>query len=322
MGELAGIALPQVLLLVGVLVAAYAAVRRLLRHRDALQNAAAEARQIAEFLDQSPCVAQVPHAKDVPPLKDAIVFDDVVLQDALGYRLLQRLTLTIPRGNLVALAGTERRGPQAVGSLLARLCDPTNGRVLWDELDLAQASLDSLRRRLGVLFQQDLLFTGTVMENILCGDPHYAEDDVRRLARQLNLAPWVDRLPQGWETVVGQLGNWVHPLEAHFIGMLRLLLRRPEVLFLEEPWEEADQELEQLWEATLQRIRQESTVIVVAHRLGTLRAADQVCLLDSGRLADQGSHTQLVQASHLYRHLLYIWFNQYREKDLVPSSTL
>ncbi len=322
MGELAGITLPQVLLLVGSLVAAYAAVRRLWRHRKTLQEAAADARLIAEFLDQSPCVTQAPEARDVPPLKNAITFDDVVLQDALGHRLLERLTLTLPCGNLVALVGTERRGPQAVGSLLARLCDPTHGRVLWDDLDLAQASLDSLRRRVGVLFQQDLLFTGTVMENVLCGDARFAEDDVRRLARQLDLAPWVDRLPQGWETVVGQLGNWVHPLEAHFIGMLRLLLRKPEVLFVEEPWEEADEELERLWAQTLDRIRQERTVIVVAHRLETLRAADQVFLLDSGRLAGQGSHAQLVQASHLYRHLLYIWFNQYREKDPVAGSAV
>ncbi len=320
-GHPQGITLPQVLLLVGVLVAGYATVRRALRHRSTLISAAREAQQITEFLEQPPCVAQVPHAQEVPPLKEAIVFDDVVLQDALGRRLLDRFTLSVPQGAFFALVGNDRRELLAAGSLLARLCDPTAGRVLWDQLDLAQASLDTLRRRLGLLFQQDLLFTGTVMENVLCGDPRYAEDDVRRLARSLSLSTWIDRLPQGWDTVVGQLGNWVHPLEAHFIGLLRILLREPEVLFIEEPWEEADQPLEQLWEETLERIRQNRTVIVVAHRLSTLRGAEQVCLLDSGRVVAQSPHAQLVQASHLYRHLLYIWFNQFREKDQVASST-
>ncbi len=317
-GRGGALGLPQMVVLAVALGWAYAITRRWLRQWRELPQADQAAQQVLDFLSQPPCVSQAPEAQEVPQLQNQIRYEDMVLVDATGKRVLDRFTATVPRGQLVAVVSPQPRSALALGSTLARLCDPTAGAIYWDSLDLKNASLDSLRKRLGLVFQHDLVFTGTVMENILCNDPHFSPEDVRGLAKRLGLTPWLDRLPQGWETMVGRLGNWLHPLEAHFVGLLRTLLRGPEVLFIEEPWEEAETELEQLWENTLGEILPGRTVIVVAHRLSTLRRADQVLLLDAGSVVAQGTHAQLVQSSHLYRHLLYIWFNQFREKDQVP----
>jgi ABC-type multidrug transport system fused ATPase/permease subunit len=238
---------------------------------------------------------------------------DVTLLDGPGHKLLDEVTLQIPARARVAFVSLEPRTPLAMCYLLPRFYDPYQGQVLFDRKDIRYAMLASVRSQIGVVMHEGLLFTGTVAENIGCGDEQFTMQHISDAAKRARAYDFVQRLPQGFNTVVGEHGMRLTNSQQLRIGLARALLRDPTLVMLEEPPDEMDSPTAELLDQAIEEIADKRTLIVLPTRLGTLRKLDRVFLFHEGKLVDEGLHTELLQRSELYRHLIYQRFNMFRD---------
>jgi subfamily B ATP-binding cassette protein MsbA len=191
-----------------------------------------------------------------------------------------------------------------VAGLIARFYDPTDGRVLLDGVDLRDLTLEGLRAQVGMVFQDTFLFAGTVRENITFGRPDADETDIVAAAQAAYAWEFIERLPQGLDTPVGQRGVRLSEGQRQRIAIARALLRDPRILILDEPTSALDARSEHLLQAGLENLVRGRTTFVVAHRLSTVRRADRILAIDGGRVVEQGTHAELLARDGLYRELL------------------
>ena len=286
----------------------------LYRYVQALPAAEQAAGEIMAYLDRQPAVGQVPEARPLPRLKREIALAGVSLADARGQRLLDGISLAIPYGSRTVVLASDPETPLALAGLLPRFYDPTAGRILFDGHDIGRATLASLRAEVGVLLPDRVLVTGTVRENIACHEPRFSAVEVADAARQSLAYDVVQQLPQGFDTIVGEHGLRLSPPEQMLIGIARLMLRNPAVVIHGELTELFDPALEERLAAATSRLIAGRTVIVIARRIATLRAAERILLLHEGKLLADGTHAELLAESELYRHLNYVRFNEFRDK--------
>ena len=286
----------------------------LYRYLQALPSAEQAANEIMAYLDRQPAVGQVPEARPLPTLKREIALAEVSLADARRQRVLDGLSLTIPAGSRTVVVASGGETPLALAGLLARFYDPTAGRILFDGHDIGRATLASLRAEVGLLLPDRVLVTGTVRENIACNEPRFSAVEVADAARQSLAYDVVQQLPQGFDTIVGEHGLRLSPPEQMLIGVARLMLRNPAVVILGELTEIFDPALEERLAAATNRLIAGRTVIVIARRIATLRAAERILFFHEGKLAADGTHAELLAESELYRHLNYVRFNEFRDK--------
>jgi len=282
------------------------------RLRRSTEMADRAAHDIFIYLDRSPIVSQAPTAKDLAPFSKSIEFRGVTLADRAGHKLIDDASFSIPAGSRTALLASESQSIKALACLLPRFYDPAKGTIAFDNQDLRQCTLESLRQQVVLLLQEDLLFTGSVAENIRCGDPRYSASQVTEAARGSQAYEMIQNLPQGFETIVGNHGMRLEPAEAQLIGLARVLLRKPKVVILEEPDGLFDDQTDALLEQAIARVVKGRTLIVLPTRLRTLREADRILLFHQGKLHAEGRHADLLQRSELYRHLHYLRFNEFR----------
>ncbi len=241
-----------------------------------------------------------------------IQFDKVSLRDSsTGRKLLSNVSFKIKAGEKVALVGPDEREIHALVYLLPRFLDPSGGEVRIDGKDLRWVTLDSLRAQIAVVLQHNLIFNDTIANNIGCGDRTYNLQRITEAAKMAHAHQFVSKLPQGYETVIGEQG---HPLklgEMFRIAIARAILRDPAILVIEEPVVPLDEDTKGMIDDTLQRVTPGRTVIFLPHRLTTLRGCDQIFLLYQGKLEASGDHRELLGSSELYRHLQYLEFNEY-----------
>ncbi|MBI1901474.1 MAG: ABC transporter ATP-binding protein [Planctomycetia bacterium] len=285
-----------------------------------LDRGEAAAAAVFRYLDRVPDVGQSPSAIHLPRLARQVQFENVTLRDKASHRLLDQVSLALPLRGRVAVLSTDDRALPALAALVARFADPTSGRVLWDGQDVRDATFTSLRRQTALVLQKGLLFSATVAENIACGETRYTEDDVIRAARLVQAYDFIQRLPQGLATPVGRHGLWLDPSEALRIGLARAVLRDPALLIVEEPWEEIDPAAEALVDQALAAAGENRALLILATRLATLRTADRVLFFHEGSLRAEGPHADLVQQNDLYRHVLYLRFNEYGQGPCVVPS--
>ena len=222
--------------------------------------------------------------------------------------MLDDVSFEIARGSIVALVGSSGAGKSTVMDLLARFYDPTQGRITIDGVDLRDVTLGSLRGQLGIVTQETILFHDTVRGNIAYGLPAASDDDVRRAAEAVHAHNFVRALPQGYDTVIGDRGVRLSGGERQRLAIARALLRNPPILLLDEATSALDAESERLVQQALEELMRDRTVLVIAHRLSTVQHADQIVVLEGGRVIGTGTHRELLNGGGLYRRLYDLQF--------------
>ena len=308
------LSLSGTVLMSGALLASAFPIWTLRQMSFALLKAEPAAAEIMAYLERQPAVGEVPEAKPQPRPAGELAMAEVTLADARGHRLLDKVSFTIPCGSRTAIIASDHETPLAVAGLLSRFYDPTAGRILFDDKDIGRSTLASLHSLVTLLLPDRILVTGTVAENLSCGDPHISPIEVADAARQAHAYEFIQRLPQGFETIIGPHGFHLSPAEQMILGWTRVVLRNPAVIILGEWKQEFDAAMSEQLAAAAERAIAGRTVIVLGRRLPTLRAVERILLFHQGKLYGDGSHIDLLADSELYRHLNYVRFNEFRNQ--------
>lgn len=272
--------------------------------RGRVRQARAAAADIYEYLDRKGEAAEVADAEYLPPLTTRVEFRNVSLKEpGTGRLLLDGVSFAVPAGSRVAVVGTDAAAKRALVYLLPRFLDPSGGEVRMEDKNIRWVTHESLRAQVGLVLQDGLVFSDTVANNIGCGDPGYALPQVIEAAKLAHAHQFIERLPYGYETVVGDQGHALAPGERFRLALARALLRDPSILVIEEPAGGVDEDTLALLDDTVERVGPGRTIIFLAHRLTTLRGVQRVFVLKDGRLEAAGTHKDLWQTNPTYRRL-------------------
>jgi ATP-binding cassette subfamily B protein len=241
----------------------------------------------------------------------AVRFEDVHFGYEDGREILKGLDLDIPAGTSCAIVGPSGAGKSTIARLLYRFYDPTSGRILIDHQDIADVKQKSLRSAIGIVPQDTVLFNDTIGYNIGYGRGDASEDDIEKAAKGAAIDRFIAALPQGYESMVGERGLKLSGGEKQRVAIARTLLKDPPILVLDEATSALDSRTEQAIQETLDRVARSRTTIMIAHRLSTIVNADQIVVLDNGRVAERGTHDELLEANGLYADL---WQRQAAER--------
>ena len=281
----------------------YQPFKRATRTNLALQQALASARRLFEVLDAPNDVADAPSARPLGPFGQEIRFESVSFSYGGELQVLTDVDLVLPRGSVTALVGPSGGGKSTLVSLLPRFMDPTAGRVLVDGTDIRGTTLASLRAQIGLVTQETVLFDESIRRNVAYGRPDASDGDVRAALAAANALAFVDALPAGIDTRVGEAGARLSGGQRQRLAIARALLKNAPILILDEATSALDAESERAVQEALERLMAGRTVLVIAHRVSTVRRADQLVVLDAGRIVERGRHGDLLAAGGMYRRL-------------------
>ena len=268
-----------------------------------VQRAAAASRRIVDVLHAEPVVVESPRPRAFPELAD-VRFEDVTFSYGEERPILDGFTLEIPAGTSLALVGATGSGKSTAAALLARFYDPGSGRVTIGGVDVREIGIDDMRRGVGLVFEETFLFGDTVRGNVALASPEAGEDEVERAARLAGADEFVTRLPEGYETLLGERGFSLSGGQRQRIAIARAILADPEVLILDDATSAVDATKEHEIRAALAEVMEGRTTLVIAHRPATIALADRVAVVDAGRVVAQGTHEELLARSPRYRALL------------------
>jgi ATP-binding cassette subfamily B protein len=300
-----------VVTMTAALVCLYGPVERWLETRRVIHRANDAAVQVFKFLDRRSEVGQVVGAQFLEPVKKVIEFDNVTLREPGSNRLLlEEVSLTIPARQRVGIIGSDDLEKHALVYLIPRLLDPSQGEIRIDSHNLRFVTLDSLREQIATVLQHNLVFHDTVANNIGCGDPGYTLPQIIEAAKQAHAHHFIQKLPQGYETAIGELGHPLSTSQQFRIALARAILRDPALIIIEEPQSELDDDTKALLDDSLARILPGRTCIFLPHRIKTIRSCDKLILVHKGKVVATGIHKELLATNPLYRHLHYLEFNE------------
>jgi subfamily B ATP-binding cassette protein MsbA len=300
---------PQTFMLfVGALLTTMSPIKSLSEVNSNVQQGVSAAQRIFAIIDTPPEVVDRPRAITLPPFRDRIRYEHVGFAYRAGTPVLEDVSFEIARGEVVALVGSSGAGKSTAMDLLARFYDPTAGRITLDGVDLREAAVVSLRRQLGIVTQETILFHDTVRNNIAYGMIDASDRAVREAAAAAHANDFIERLPRGYDTLVGERGTQLSGGERQRLAIARALLRNTPILLLDEATSSLDNESERLVQEALERLMHDRTVLVIAHRLSTVQHADRIVVLERGRVAACGTHAQLLERDGVYRRLHNLQF--------------
>jgi ATP-binding cassette subfamily B protein len=270
---------------------------------DLYQRAMASTRRILDLLDVQPQIVDGPQRLPIQQVQGAITFKDVRFGYKDGGEVIHGLSLNIPAGNTIAIVGATGAGKSTVVKLLLRLYDITAGSITLDGHELRDLNLNDLRGSIGLVSQDVFLFHGTVRENILYGNPDATNEQVQEAAKIAEAHDFIMKLPQGYDTIVGERGQKLSGGQRQRISIARAVLKNPPVLILDEATSAVDNETEAAIQRSLDKLAVGRTTIVIAHRLSTVRNAHQIFVLSEGALYENGTHDELVAKDGIYHAL-------------------
>jgi ABC-type multidrug transport system fused ATPase/permease subunit len=267
------------------------------------QRATASGERIFQVMDEPEEIAERPGAVELPPGGGHLRFENVVFEYLEGRPVLDGVSLDVPAGRTIALIGQTGSGKTTLTSLVPRFYDVTSGRVTVDGADVRDVTFTSLRRSIGVISQDPFLFSATVRENITFGAPDLDDAEVERIARLAQAHEFVAELPDGYDTVIGERGITLSGGQRQRLAIARALAVDPRILILDDATASVDATTEARIRAGLREAMQNRTTLIIAHRLSTIALADEIVVLDQGRIAARGTHDELLETTPVYRDI-------------------
>ena len=268
------------------------------------------------LLDLQPEVADLPDAFPLPPLRGDVEFRrvsfdyDIEASIPGGPRTLTDVSFLVPAGQVAAIVGPSGSGKSTIINLLARFYDPATGEVLVDGHDLRKATADSFRRQIGIVLQENVLFSGTLEDNLKYGKPEATREEIIAAATTANAHEFIVKLPDGYSTVVGERGAQMSGGQRQRIAIARAILKDPRILIFDEATSALDLGSERLIQQAMERVMRGRTTFIIAHRLATIQKADQILVMDQGRLAERGTHSELLALGGIYARLHALQFRE------------
>jgi len=290
------------------LIKTYEPIKRLTGVHNAAAQAVGASEQVFHYLDLHPDIHDEPGATALPPFERQIEFQNVDFDYEESFPLLRNINLRIRKGEVVAIVGSSGAGKTTLASLIPRFFDVTRGRLLIDGHDVRYLKLDSLRAQIGIVTQETILFNDTVYNNICYGSQLASEEAARDAARAALAEDFILEMAEGYQTVIGERGQRLSGGQRQRIAIARALLKNPPILILDEATSELDTESELLVQRALANLMQGRTVLVIAHRLSTVRRAERIIVLDHGTITEVGSHEDLVSRGGMYQKLHELQF--------------
>lgn len=287
----------------------YDPMRKISRQHNEISKAFAAAKDVWDVLDDTEVLPEKENGAELKPLEKQIELRKI----SFNYqndtkKIIDGLSLEVKKGSVVALVGESGSGKSSLIKIVQRLYDPTYGSVIWDGVDIRDAKLASLHKQIALVTQETVLFNDTVKYNITYGKPEATELEIREAARIAFADDFIEELPQGYETVVGERGTFLSGGQRQRIAIARAVLVNAPVLILDEATSALDTESEMLVQQAIENLMQNRTSIVIAHRLSTIRKADKIVVMDRGKIVETGTHAELLEKDGRYRRLYDLQF--------------
>jgi ATP-binding cassette, subfamily B, multidrug efflux pump len=274
-------------------------IRRLGMIIPAIIMAASASERVFEIIDSVPDVKDAPDAIEMPPVHGLIQFEDVSFSYGT-HRVLSGIDIKAEPGQVIALLGPTGSGKSSIVNLIPRFYDPTGGRITIDGIDIRKVTLNSLRSQIGIVLQETVLFSGTVRVNLMFGCESCSEEDLFAAARAAQADEFIRQMPKGYDTRVGERGVTLSGGQKQRLAIARAMLLNPRILILDDATASVDTGTEHLIQQALHELMKGRTSFVIAHRLSTVMRADQILVLEKGKIAARGKHEELIETSPLY----------------------
>lgn len=278
-------------------------VKELSSVNNRIQEALAAGERVFRLMDTEPDVQNRPGARPIEVFENSVKFDNVSFHYQAGTPVLEDVYLEVPKGNILAIVGPSGAGKSTLMDLLPRFYDPIAGSIQIDGQDLRDIKMQDLRRLLGIVTQETILFNDTVRANIAYGLSDIPVSRIEHVAKSANAHRFIQEMEDGYDTVIGERGVKLSGGERQRLAIARALLKDPPILILDEATSSLDTESEMLVQEAIDRLMENRTSFVIAHRLSTVQHADQIIVLDQGRIVETGKHTELLKQGGLYKRL-------------------
>jgi len=283
-------------------------VKRLSRVYGAIQKAMAAADRVFDVMDMDEKIKDAPDAKELPAIDGRVIFDNVTFSYKEGQAALSNVSIQAEPGQMIALVGPSGSGKSTIANLIPRFYDIDSGSISIDGYDIREVTTHSLREQIGLVPQETMLFSTTVMENIRYGRLDATDEEIIAASKAANADEFIRELPEGYETKIGERGLNLSGGQRQRLAIARAILKNPRVLILDEATSALDTESEKIVQDALDKLMEGRTSFVIAHRLSTIFKANQIFVVENGHVIEHGTHEELLALNGLYSNLYNIQF--------------